>query len=91
VSFSGLGFKKELLRRNSMLLRERDITVWLPEKLYELLPFLYGVAGLVTFYSFDTAIGYGLGILLMLSAIFVWAMRINHQAEKVPKQRKLRG
>lgn len=34
------------------------IDMWLPDKLYEFLPILHGIAGLFTVYKFDTTIGY---------------------------------
>ena len=62
----------------------------LPNKLYELLPYLYAIAGLITFYSFNTAIGYVSGLLLILTAIIVWMVRIDQQAGKATKQQKHR-
>ena len=53
--------------------------MWLPDKLYELLSFLYGIAGLVTFYKVDTAIGYFSGAILMLTACLVWRMRLDYR------------
>jgi uncharacterized phage infection (PIP) family protein YhgE len=64
--------------------------MWLPNKLHELLPYIYAVAGLIMFYSFNTAIGYVSGLLFMLTAILVWLVRIDQQAGKTPKQRKPR-
>ena len=62
----------------------------LPNKLHELLPYLYAVAGLLMFYSFNTAIGYVSGLLLILTAIIVWMVRIDQQAGKATKQQKHR-
>ena len=66
---------------------EREIDMWLPDKLYELLPFLYGIAGLLTFHKFDTAIGYASGLLL-LTACLVWMRRRDYR--QVIKKRKLK-
>lgn len=49
--------------------------MWLPDILYELLPSLYGIAGLITIYCFDTLIGRAAGFLLLVTACFVWLMR----------------
>jgi hypothetical protein len=64
--------------------------MWLPDKLYELLPYLYGIAGLVTFYKFDNAIGYFSGGLLMLTACLVWRMRLDYRNGKVVKRKPCR-
>jgi hypothetical protein len=61
--------------------------MWLPDKLYEFLPFLYGIAGLVTFYKFDTAIGYASGCLLILTACLVWIMRRDYRQVNIKKQK----
>ena len=61
--------------------------MWLPDKLYELLPYLYAVAGLVTVYIFDTPIGYVSGFLLLLTACLVWMMRRDYRQGRVNKKR----
>ena len=38
--------------------------MWLPEKFYELLPYLYAILGMATLGYFDTPLGYGSGLLL---------------------------
>ena len=53
--------------------------MWLPDKLYELLPTLYGAAGLSVVYVFDTPIGQVSGILLVLTACLVWIMRRDYR------------
>ena len=35
--------------------------MWLPEKFYELLPYLYAILGMATIGYFDTPLGYGSG------------------------------
>jgi hypothetical protein len=55
--------------------------MWIPDKLYELLPFLYGLVGLFTFYKFDTSIGFASGILLLVTACLVWVMRRDYLRE----------
>jgi hypothetical protein len=53
--------------------------MWLPDKLYELLPYLYALAGFYTILSFDTPIGYGSGFLLLMTAGLVWVMRRDYR------------
>ena len=61
--------------------------MWLPDKLYEFLPVVYGIAGLVTFFKFDTVICYASGILLILTACLVWMMRRDYRHGNAKKQR----
>jgi hypothetical protein len=53
--------------------------MWLPDTLYELLPYLYGLAGIFTLYKFDTAIGHASGLLLIATACLVWVMRRDYR------------
>lgn len=59
--------------------------MWLSEKIYELLPFLYGIAGLATFYNFETPIAYASGTLFLVAACMVWMMRRDFRQCKVNK------
>jgi hypothetical protein len=53
--------------------------MWLPDKLYELLPYLYALAGFYTAFYFDTPIGYLSGFLLLATAGLVWLMRSDYR------------
>ena len=53
--------------------------MWLPDKLYELMPYIYGILGIFTLYKFDTAIGYASGVLLLITAGLVWVMRRDYR------------
>jgi len=53
--------------------------MWLPDRLYEFLPYLYGIAGLITFYEFDNLIGYGSAALFLLTAGLIWMMRRDYR------------
>jgi hypothetical protein len=53
--------------------------MWFSDKLYELLPFLYGLVGIIAIVKFDTAIGYGSGALLLFTACLVWFMRRDNR------------
>ena len=57
------------------------LTKWKPEWLYEVMPFIYMLAGFVVIYHFDTAIGYGAGALLIIAAFLIWALRFDHRAK----------
>ena len=59
-----------------------EANMWLPDRLYEALPFLYAIAGLYTAYYFDTALGYVSGFLLLVTAFLVWAMRRDYRQGK---------
>jgi hypothetical protein len=60
--------------------------MWLPDRVYELLPFLYGVAGLVTLYHFETTIGNASGVLFLITACLVWMMRRDYKQGRVSKR-----
>jgi hypothetical protein len=52
--------------------------VWLPKWFYELLPYLYIIAALVTA-SFHTALGYIGGFLLFFNGCLIWVMRRDYR------------
>lgn len=54
-------------------------TIWWPDWLYESMPFIYAVAGLVTILRSDTPAGYGAGALLLLAALVILKMRNDHR------------
>jgi hypothetical protein len=60
--------------------------MWLPDRLYEMLPYLYAVAGFATASYFDTPIGYVSGFLLLLTAGLVWMMRRDYRQGRVDKK-----
>ena len=53
--------------------------MWLPDRLYESLPALYGLGGLVTFYNFENPVGYVSGFMLLLTACIIWLMRRDYR------------
>ena len=61
--------------------------MWLPDRLYELLPYLYAVAGFMTASYFETPVDYGSGFLLLLTACIVWMMRWDYRHGRVSKKR----
>jgi len=51
--------------------------IWLPPKLYQLLPLAYLVAGLLMFAKFgDEPLGLLSGAMLCAAAVLVWGLRI---------------
>jgi hypothetical protein len=60
--------------------------MWLPDKVYEVLPYLYAVAGFITAYYFETPVGYVSGFLLLLTACLVWMMRRDYRQGRVNKK-----
>ena len=60
--------------------------MWLPDKLYELLPHLYALAGLYTAFFFDTPIAYGSGFLLLVTAGLVWMMRRDYRQGNIRRR-----
>lgn len=64
--------------------------MWLPDKVYEILPYVYGIAGLVTCYVFATPIGYISGLILLVTAWLVWMMRRDYRNHEVDKKKSRR-
>ncbi len=54
-------------------------TVWWPDWLYESMPYIYAVAGLVTILYSETPAGHGAGALLLLAAVVTLKMRIDYR------------
>ena len=50
-------------------------TKWMPGWLYQALPYVYSLSGLVAIYFFEAPPGYSAGILLLFAACLVWMMR----------------
>jgi hypothetical protein len=53
---------------------------WQPLWIYELIPFVYILAGFACFYYLDSPIGYVAGALLLTAAGLVWVMRFKYRA-----------
>lgn len=60
--------------------------MWLPDRLYEALPYLYALAGFATATYFDTLVGFASGFLLLLTAGLVWMMRRDYRQGRVNKK-----
>ena len=52
---------------------------WKPDWLYEAMPCVYSVTGIVTICYFDTSVGYGAGALLLTAALMIWVKRREHR------------
>lgn len=53
--------------------------MWLPDWLYEALPFVYVAGGLATISHFDTPAGHGAGALLLFAALVILKMRNDYR------------
>lgn len=62
--------------------------MWLPDRLYELLPYLYAVAGFLTATFIDTPVGYASGFILLFTACIVWMMRRDYRQGRVNKKHR---
>ena len=54
-------------------------SIWWPDWLYESMPFIYAIAGLVTILHFETPAGYGVGALLLIAALVILKMRNDYR------------
>ena len=65
---------------------KRSRPMWLPDRLYELLPYLYAVAGFLTATFIDTPVGFASGFILLFTACIVWMMRRDYRQGRVNKK-----
>lgn len=66
--------------RRSTRMKDQDPGIkWQPIWLYEVMPFIYLLAGFAVFYNYDSFIGYSIAGLLLITALLVWAMRIKYR------------
>ena len=52
---------------------------WKPDWLYEAMPCVYSVTGIVTICYFNTSVGYGAGALLLTASLMIWMKRREHR------------
>jgi hypothetical protein len=60
--------------------------MWLPDSFYELLPYIYAIAGFSIPYHFGTPNGYSVGVTYLLIAGLAWIMRRDYREEKEKMQ-----
>jgi len=60
--------------------------MWLPEKFYELLPYLYIIGGLIAISDVDTPLGYASGCLLILTGGVIFLMRRDYRQGRINKK-----
>ena len=53
---------------------------WMPAWLYQALPFVYSLVGVVAIVCFESPTGFNAGILLLFSAFLIWIMRNDHKS-----------
>jgi hypothetical protein len=56
------------------------LTKWKPDWLYEVMPYIYSVAGLAAILHFGTPAGYGAGALLLVASLLIWIMRKENRS-----------
>jgi hypothetical protein len=60
--------------------------MWLPEKFYELLPYLYTIGGVIAISSLDTPLAYISGCLLIFTGGVIFMMRRDYRQGRVNKK-----
>jgi len=60
--------------------------MWLPEKFYELLPYLYTIGGVIAISYIDTPLGFISGSLLILTGGIIFLMRRDYRQGRINKQ-----
>ena len=58
---------------------KRIQSMWLPDKFYELLPYLHSIGGVITIGYIDSPIGYASGCLLSLTGGIIFLMRRDYR------------
>ena len=53
--------------------------MWLPNWLYEAMPFVYALAGILAILQVQTLAGYTVGALLLLAAVMILKMRLDNR------------
>jgi len=53
---------------------------------YEFLPTLYALAGVIVGLAFDSTLGRYAAALLVLASIFIFNLRLNHRSQKQQEQ-----
>jgi len=61
--------------------------MWLPDWLYKALPFVYAVSGMIAVYSGGNFVGYGSGLLLVLTGLMVFKLRAGHATNRQKHRR----
>lgn len=54
--------------------------MWIPSRLYEVLPYVYAGAGLLTMYKLGNGVGIASGLMLMSAGGIVWLLRRNRRS-----------
>jgi hypothetical protein len=65
---------------------KRIQSMWLPDKFYELLPYLYAIGGVITISYVDSPIGYASGCLLSLTGGIIFLMRRDYREGRSNKK-----
>jgi hypothetical protein len=60
--------------------------MWLPEKFYEMLPYLYCTGGIIAISTIDTPLGYASGFLLVFTGGIIFMMRRDYRQDRINKK-----
>ncbi|MDP3175625.1 MAG: hypothetical protein Q8M88_14425 [Phenylobacterium sp.] len=63
----------------------------LPHRLYEALPALYAIAGLLTLFNLPNTLGWLSGLLLIGAGWQVWRMRYAYRSQRSRQRRSVRS
>jgi hypothetical protein len=62
--------------------------IWLPPKLYQLLPLVYLLSGLLMLAKFgDDPVGLLSGSMLCAAAVLIWVLRVHGSSKTSPRKR----
>ena len=60
--------------------------MWLPDWLYNALPFIYTMGGLLSIYHANNIVGQGSGVLLIFAGFLVWNLRTTKSTDAKSRQ-----
>ncbi len=55
--------------------------MFLPDRIYRMLPFAYIVVGIIVATEMDSLLGTGSGVLLGITGLLIWKMRVDYRRE----------
>lgn len=64
--------------------------MFLPDWIYRVLPFVYILIGLIVATEMDSIIGTGSGVLLGITGLIIWKMRIDFRREDAAIEKRKR-
>jgi hypothetical protein len=55
-------------------------TMWIPNWLYNSLPYIYSIIGMLAIFYADHPVGHGSGVLLILTTLLIFKLRKDYRA-----------